>query len=264
VGLTVIVSSYNQLSTLPIVLQSFAKQTVLPEKVIVSDDGSTDGTIEWLDSLPDMFYPYVLAYTSDKHRGYALAVIQNNSAKYVDGGRLLFTNADVIHNPTSIEAHLHFPENVFSAGLIKEIPLPYSQDVNLDNVSEFRSFESTFKTKLSKMTNYEFMIRNPRINIYGMWGGNISIDIFRFKFLRGFNEEYLGKYGGEEADLINRFMKLGGDVAWAHNSISYHLGHKKRQYHAAASGIKKYKEEYLNANNSNKRGWGSTTNREWI
>ncbi len=46
---SVILPTFNRLSTLKRALASVAKQTLRPVKVIIVDDGSTDGTWEWLE-----------------------------------------------------------------------------------------------------------------------------------------------------------------------------------------------------------------------
>lgn len=55
----VIVASHNRAHFLPIALQSIANQTHKPERVLVIDDGSTDGTREIVRHWPGVEYHYV-------------------------------------------------------------------------------------------------------------------------------------------------------------------------------------------------------------
>jgi hypothetical protein len=112
-------------------------------------------------------------------------------------------------------------------------------------------FDKMFSDNKGKLSNHEYVIRDPLKNMYGIWGGNFSVSVDKFKDVGGFNEDYHGLYGGEEADLIQRMMKKGARPAWVYNSTAYHLAHPSRQYGIAALGNIKYRKEYL-ANNSDK------------
>jgi len=242
-GVSVVIASYNQLGTLPLTLRSLATQFVKPVHVIVADDGSSDGTSQWLDSLPDDAYPFPLSYVTARHELYGLAVSENRGAKFATSGRILFTNADLIHNPHSVEAHLAASPNGIGGGRVKEVKYPESESVGESHIKDFKTFLARFGDCLSDLTNDSFVVGHPEKNIYGVWGGNFSMDAIRFHSIDGFNESYQGKYGGEEADLIQRFKERGGYTEWVYNSVAYHLGHKSRAYRESQDGIRKYKSE---------------------
>ena len=260
---SVVIASYNQIRTLPLSLESFAVQTVLPSMVIIADDGSCDGTPEWVDSLPDDAYPFPVRYTTGRHNGYGLTVSENRAASKVSGGRLLFTNADVVHNPTSVEAHGSMSDNFIAGGRICEIAEPYSHEIAPVDLDPFDVFLDEYGCHLSDLSNSGYVSNSPRENFYGIWGGNLSIDAWRFKILGGFDEEYRGKYGGEEADMIQRFFTMGGDVAWAYSSTAYHLAHSSKIYRGRADGNTKYREDYAATDNHlESRTQRTTTNRK--
>lgn len=244
-SVTVIVANYNQLSTLPVVIQSLASQSVLPSMVVVADDGSSDGTCEWLDALPEGLYPFPIRYTTARHNCYGLTASENRAAFMIPDGRLLFTNADVVHGARSVEAHQEISDDSIAGGVIREVAMPISLSVRWRDVVNLSVFEDEANKHLTDLTNYDYVARDPSVNFYGVWGGNFSVAVSRFLAIDGFNEEYRGLYGGEEADLIQRFRKAGGNVAWAYNSVAYHLAHSAKSYRASAAGNDKYRREYL-------------------
>jgi GT2 family glycosyltransferase len=246
---TVIVANYNQLSTLPVVLASLDCQTQIPSRVIVADDGSCDGTIDWLDAIPGLF-KFEISYVTHRHTGYGLTVIENLASSFVDSGRIMMTNADVIHGRNSVEAHAGMQPNQIAGGCVHEIAEPASRMVGVSDVRAGR-IEEIFERNKGKVTNFQYFVRSPRANFYGIWGGNFSVSVEKFREVGGFNEDYHKLYGGEEADLIQRMRKMGGEPAWAYNSMAYHLAHPSRQYGKAALGNMKYRSEYL-ANNNHK------------
>jgi len=65
--LSVVIPTYNRREYLRACLESLARQTASPEEfeVVVTVDGSTDGTIEMLASLPT---PYALRVLTQPQR----------------------------------------------------------------------------------------------------------------------------------------------------------------------------------------------------
>lgn len=243
-SVTVIVASYNQVSTLPLVLASMGCQSELPERVIVADDGSCDGTCEWLDALEGS-YPFDLQYTTGRHHGYGLTSSENRAAAFADTDRIMLTNADVLHCPTSVEAHASLPEGTVAGGVIREITAAQASRVDVDLIGDWQALMCTFKSHFSRLSNEPYMRSVKGNAMYGVWGGNFSVDTSAFQAVKGFNEEYQGLYGGEEADLIQRLTGNGCSLAWAYSSIALHLGHNARSYRQGAKGNTKYRQEYM-------------------
>lgn len=243
-SVTVVIANYNQLSTLPVVLASMRFQKTPPDRVIVADDGSCDGTREWLDSVPDD-YPFELRYVTHEHDGYGLTIIENLATSFIKEGRVMFTNADVIHHPDSVREHGKMGDNKIAGGVIREIATSRARSMGIPDVVDFKRVELAFASHKGKVTNAAYLKCDPVQNWYGIWGGNFSVSALKLSQVGGFNEEYKGLYGGEEADLIQRLRKIGCKPAWAYNSVCYHLAHKSRVYGAEALGNQKYRKEYL-------------------
>lgn len=240
---TVVIAACNQLSTLPLALRSMERQTMRPAMVVVADDGSCDGTREWLDASPD--WPFPLCYVTHPHFGYGLTVIENLAASFVEEGRVLFTNADVVHHPGSVEGHAEAGEGQVAGGRVLELAMPASGRVRVRDVDDFSRFERLFGSNRGEMSNHEYIVRDPASNIYGIWGGNFSVDARAFWQVTGFNERYRLMYGGEEADLVRRLLECGVDPVWAYNSTAYHLAHPSRAYGQAKLGNVRYRLEHF-------------------
>lgn len=243
-AVTVIVANYNQVATLPLVLASLSLQTEMPKCVIVADDGSSDDTCDWIDAQEGS-YPFELCYTTDRHNGYGLTVSENRAASFVSTERVMFTNSDVIHAPGSIESHAQMEAKTVAGGVIREVGKSQSSQIDLAMLSDWHSMMKKLKPHLTYMSNKPYMQHLAGGAMYGVWGGNFSVDAAAFASVGGFNEDYRGLYGGEEADLIQRLMKQGCKLAWAYNSTALHLGHHARVYREGAKGNEKYRKEYL-------------------
>jgi hypothetical protein len=238
-GCTVVVSSYNQGAELVLALASLANQETLPIEVIVSDDGSTDGTLEWLDSLSEDAYPFRLSYLTREHNGYNLTSAYNSAFQISQGKRIIFTNSDIIHNAKSVKAHMKLPDDKMGMGYTGIIPLPKSKAVTVEHVFN--------ESSLADMVEDGMYICNPRIQ-----GGNFSVPADIFKRVGGFRDS--DGYGSEVADFLERAAaengcepakaSLGGDTMLT-CSCGFHLGHPTKTYKSRQLGTKQYQKEHL-------------------
>lgn len=69
-GIGVVIPNWNGRELLPVCLTSVFSQTIPPHQVIVVDNGSRDGSVEWLRSA----FPDVRVIAHDRNRGFGAAV----------------------------------------------------------------------------------------------------------------------------------------------------------------------------------------------
>jgi GT2 family glycosyltransferase len=236
-AISVVVSCYNQLHVLPMFLESMFFQSACPTQVIVTDDGSSDGVCEWIDQNADK-YPFQLVYVTREHNGYRLASLENMGAIHAIGNRILFTNADVIHCPKSIESHLQ-TEGV-GGGVVKGIVTNMAKSVKIELVRDFNALKELQSMAPSWRNNIGYMnSTDPNVNPIGVWGGNFSVPADKFEKVGGFDEGFEG-WGGEDNDLVRRLTMVGCKVGWVWDSEVIHLDHDNKQYAKSQSGSSRY------------------------
>ncbi len=101
-----LIISWNSLALLKSCIESLRKQTVRPEQVVVVDNGSTDGSVEWLREQPDLE-----VIESMTNLGFAAA--NNLGFRACRQSAVLCLNADVVLHPGYIESclqHLEHPD----------------------------------------------------------------------------------------------------------------------------------------------------------
>lgn len=106
---SVIIPTYNRLHTLKASVESVRKQTYSEMELIIVDDGSTDGTREWLKTLQNNDIHIIL---SEENRGAAHA--RNLGIKAAKGELIAFEDSDDIWMEQKlelqVEAFLAHPE----------------------------------------------------------------------------------------------------------------------------------------------------------
>jgi glycosyltransferase involved in cell wall biosynthesis len=239
-GVSVVLSSYNQRDTIEMALEAMYFQEDLPVEVIIADDGSTDGTLEWIDSVASK-YPFPVRYITRKHTWYRLASLNNLAARHTKGKRILFTNGDQVHCPGSIGSHYELDDNTVGGGVFKGVAEPYSREVDLQMVREWGRLEELATEHPSTKTNVGYIeSTDPNINPIGVWGGNISVPAAIFEKIGGYDEGFDVGWGGEENNLVRCCTEKGATVKWVMGSYIYHLDHPLKAYSLSQLGSKRY------------------------
>ncbi|QFU01528.1 Putative glycosyltransferase EpsH [Halomonas sp. THAF5a] len=115
--ISVIVPAYNVAAYVRESLQSLAGQTVLPDEVIIIDDGSLDETLDVIKAFP---HPYPVRILSTENRGQGPA--RNMGISLSRGDYVYFFDADDILSPEFVGAMKDiveksaFPDIVFFSG----------------------------------------------------------------------------------------------------------------------------------------------------
>ena len=218
---SIILSSYNNLSELKLSIESLKYQTEKDFEIIIADDGSTDGTIEYLEEQG-------IKYFSRPNVGYRLAYIWNRGAELASGDRFIFGNSDIISHPKRIEEHLSYRGDLV-AGVYPSIPINYVDQITKQKIKyDFWSIDLIATDDRRK--DYISGLKKPKLNNGKkippryMYGGNWSCPADVFKKLNGLDEGFKG-WGGEDFDFARRAQLDGHNVILNINCIGYHLDH---------------------------------------
>ena len=101
-SVSVIIPSYNMADLLPRAVASAAEQLLPPAEIIVVDDGSSDNTVEILETLKQK-HPS-LRYTSQENKGNAGA--KNTGIQIANGNWLAFLDADDAWLPNRLSSQV--------------------------------------------------------------------------------------------------------------------------------------------------------------
>ena len=138
----IIIPTYNEEKFIALTLQSIVEQTVLPSKVVVVNDGSTDKTVEIVNSFVEK-YSFIAAVnkSSDAIHLPGSKVIQ----AFQKGLETLDGNYDIM---VKIDADLIFPSNYFET-IIKH----FQSDERIGMVGGFCYIEKSGEWILENLTD---------------------------------------------------------------------------------------------------------------
>lgn len=109
---SVIMPAYNAMAYLPEAIASVLNQSFSDFEVLVVNDGSTDGIIEWMSQLSD---PRV-RLISQENQG--LSGARNTGINWAQGEYLAFIDADDLWEPTKLEKQVNILDQNPKVGLV--------------------------------------------------------------------------------------------------------------------------------------------------
>jgi glycosyltransferase involved in cell wall biosynthesis len=237
---SVVITSYNQASTLRLLLTSLQCQTVGDFEVVIADDGSIDDT----DRLCQRGWNFPVHFVSQEDQGYRKSKILNRAIRSSRSDYLIFLDADVVLEKHFIEDHLAIRrKQSFVCGRRVDLGPWMSKKVTLQGIlkGEWNSIYWRLLLLWSGLKKDSASIKRS-IRLGNRWfrdllgyhrpidllGSNFSVWKSDLLAVNGFNEA-LESYWGEDGDLFIRLRNFGVLSIGAKGAcIQYHLFHPRR------------------------------------
>ncbi len=178
----IVIPTYNNLDELKKCLQCFEKQTISSFQVWVCVDGSTDGTVEFLQQTHFQFPVSVLQHADQKNHGRSAA--RNLSLPYLSARYVLFLDSDFTFGHDLLQQHLTVlssKQNHISLGAIR---------YESDNI--WRDYDVTrglHRYSHGNKVSFKYLVT-----------ANLAMPVHLFTGVSGFDEN-ISSYGGEDTDL---------------------------------------------------------------
>lgn len=251
---SIIIPTYNKLPRLKLTLASILNQTYSKDdfEVLVIDDGSTDGTGEYLESLE---MEISLKYFGQVNSGRAAA--RNKGVREAIGDIIIFIDDDVLLCPRFIETHLKLQENRQSVVHGKILTLPFLKffmdpskgilynglsgrwaELRKNCISEedvYWNFEQSVMAR-AKVSYLEKTIKEIiaddaiGANWIGFTGGNVSIPRKWMINIGGFDENFGLDWGCEDIEAGYRLWKMGYEFIYSCEAANYHMAHYREKF----------------------------------
>lgn len=224
-SIAVIITTYNSPVYLNMVLRGYSRQSLLPDEILVADDGSGPETAEvvsnWKRTLP-----VPLRHVWHEDRGFRAATIRNEAVKATDAEYLVFTDGDCVPHRHFIRDH----KRLMKAGWFvqgKRMLVGRDASGSFGPAGFLRMLSLCMRGELS---GCHHLIRLPGLTfrksgLRGIKTCNLALYRSDFEAVNGFDEEFTG-WGREDAELVSRLFNYG---VMRHDppfgALVYHLWH---------------------------------------
>jgi glycosyltransferase involved in cell wall biosynthesis len=240
-SISVIVSFYNRLDYLKLILAAFERQSIKNFEIVVADDGSKTEVVAEIKRIAELS-PLKITHVWHEDHGFRKTAILNKAIVQAIGEYLIFMDGDCIPHYRYVEEHFNNRKfNTLLAGrranvaprLAKFLTEEAIRNGFLEGSFSTRVFfdgifgNSTHTIKglyVSNLLLRKFLNRK----VTGVLGSNFSIHKTDLIAVNGFDERYIAPAVGEDTDLEIRLRWNGVKIQMVKNiAIQYHLDHPK-------------------------------------
>lgn len=232
-SVSLIISTYNWPEALALCLKSVLHQRVLPDEIIVADDGSGEATRRVVDAFRETA-PVPVVHVWQEDEGFRLARIRNKAIATAKGEYIVQVDGDILMHPWFISDHARFArKNAFVRASRVYLNAPLSKhlmETGTTAVSIFSKGLSNFFSALRVplvwplfATNY----KNKGDERYEIHGCNMAFWRQDAIDVNGYNEEFSG-WGPEDKEFVARLLNKGKEKRFLKlGAIVFHLYHKE-------------------------------------
>ncbi|SBW05906.1 glycosyltransferase family 2 protein [uncultured Dysgonomonas sp.] len=226
---SLIIATYNWPSALDLCLSSVASQTILPDEVIIADDGSKEATTTYIQEI-SMNFPCPVVHVWHEDIGFRLTVIRNKAIVKATGNYIIQIDGDVILNKHFIADHLAMAQDgCFATGSRIMMTQDLSQDLLKKKSVVLSPFTKGLRNKLnacrSSLFAHYFRFRYKKDSPHYIKGCNMAFWKKDLLAVNGYNEDMTG-WGYEDNEISARLINSGIRKQYLKfYGIVYHIYH---------------------------------------
>ena len=239
INVSVIVSFYNRIDYLRLVLAGFERQTFQDFEIIIADDGSNQNIIKEIELLAKEI-SFKLTHLWQEDKGFRKNRILNKSISSSCAEYIIFIDGDCIPHSQFVREHFeNRKKRVCLTGRRVNLSKKITGFLTPLNVKE--GFLEKNKLKLisdgifgeSFDVEKGFYFKNGFLRKYfnrkkrGLLGCNLSLFKEELLNINGFDERYEAPSVGEDTDIQFRLEETGTKINSLNNiAVQFHLYHK--------------------------------------
>lgn len=230
-----VITTYNRPDALDIVLESVKSQTVMPDEIIIADDGSGKETEELVGRWKhDETIGHLIRHVWQPDEGFKLSAIRNRAIVAAKSEYIIQIDGDIMLHPRFIEDHKRIARPGY---MVNGSRVRLGKELS----EEICRLHAT--RKLGPLSKGILKDRTKAVRL--LWLSGLFLDHFKphkyfaigcnLAFWRkdaiavnGFDETFKG-WGHEDSDFLFRLSRIGikkCDLRYA--AIQFHLYHQQR------------------------------------
>ena len=224
-----VITTYNWKEALHLVLLSTLNQSVLPNEIIIADDGSREDTKELINAFK-LQTDIEIIHSWQRDEGFRAALSRNRAISQVKSEYVILIDGDMILHREFIKEHLQFArEGFFIQGsrvlLGKSISKTLLDTKNIkisfwqkDITNRLHALHSNFLATLFLRSSMEHR---------GIKTCNLSFFKKDCYLVNGFNNDFIG-WGREDSEFVARLYHNGIQrLNLKFHAIAYHIWHNE-------------------------------------
>jgi len=228
---SLIIATYNWPAALELSLLSVIKQAILPDEVVIADDGSKDETRQLIEYFKNKM-PVPVKHIWQPDEGFRLGMIRNKAMAAASGDYLIQVDGDLVLHPLFIKDHRRAARpGHFIGGSRVLLSEALSGEVLQKKQLRFRLFQKGFRNRANALhipaiaRMAEFFKKEK--GLFNLRGCNMSFWKKDILAVNGYNEMISG-WGREDTEIVIRLYNKGlKRVYFKLQGIEYHLYHKE-------------------------------------
>jgi glycosyltransferase involved in cell wall biosynthesis len=201
---SVIIPTYNRKEHLHKAIESLEKQTYRDFELIIADDGSSDGTEEFVKSFKSN-----LKIKYHRHENAGRSAARNMGLGYAIGKIVLFIDDHCYADKRLLEEHFNMHQN-----------LRYTKYNIVRGYAPLVSSLDKISTDPKRIDMLSFKFRGEQNPFVSFFTGNVSIDRKALNDVGGFDENFK-EYGFQDSELGYRLVKAGNKIKVNPNALVY-------------------------------------------
>ena len=235
----IIISFYNRIDYLKLVLAGFERQSCKDFEVIIADDGSNPSHLNELEKVLNIS-PLEITHLWQEDKGFRKNKMLNTALTSTAAEYIIFIDGDCVPHNNFVEEHLkNMERNVCLTGRRVNLSLKVTSLLTPDNIR--RGYLEKYFVKLlvdgifGKSFDVEkgFYFKSISLRKFfnkkkrGLLGCNFSILKDDLLSINGFDERYEAPSIGEDSDVQFRLELNNVKIKSLNNiAVQYHLYHK--------------------------------------
>ena len=227
---SLVTPTYNWPEALELLLLSILNQTILPNEVIIADDGSQENTKDLIEDFQTKF-PIPLIHIWHEDLQNRKPRIMNKAIAASKYDYIIEIDGDIIMNKHFIQDHLTFAKkNQYLFGSRVNIQERLLAKLFSKKIINFTVFSEGIK-KRGRTIRIPFLMRFAKSvdkRSRKLRGCNMSFWKEDFIKINGFNEDLVG-WGIDDSEMIQRIHNIGiKGKRLKFSGIAYHIYHKEQ------------------------------------
>ena len=230
-NISLIISTYNWEDALYLCLESVAKQTLIPNEIIIADDGSGANTKIIIDDFRRRNSLNII-HVWHKDKGFRLAKIRNRAILKSKSDYIIQIDGDLILNKHFVSDHLLFAKkNHFVRGSRVRLGQQLSEKLLITKSINFSFFDKDIKSRLNGFRNYFLakIFAKSSLNPHKMLGCNMAYWRADALAINGYENLLVG-WGHEDEEFAARLVNNNiAKIRLKYHAFVNHLYHIERQ-----------------------------------